>query len=81
RGNAPVGADRRLDGEKETRLFIEAVFADGLEATLEEHLQEIFNFSARLSTTPPEAVAAEAQSLADVGLDKLEALDLVLYSA
>ncbi|MGO6903600.1 alkylhydroperoxidase, partial [Rhizobium ruizarguesonis] len=44
-------------------------------------LQAIFNFSARLSTTPPEAAAADAQALADVGLDELEALDLVLSSA
>ncbi|MBY3173016.1 peroxidase-related enzyme [Rhizobium laguerreae] len=77
---AAVHASRFNNLTKHTDV-IEAVFADGLEATLDEHLQEIFNFSARLSTTPPEAVAADAQALADVGLDELEALDLVLSSA
>ncbi|MBY5767742.1 peroxidase-related enzyme [Rhizobium leguminosarum] len=77
---AAVHASRFNNLTKRTDV-IEAVFADGLEATLDEHLQAIFNFSARLSTTPPEAVTADAQSLADVGLDELEALDLVLSSA
>ncbi|MBY5917529.1 peroxidase-related enzyme [Rhizobium leguminosarum] len=77
---AAVHASRFNNLTKRTDV-IEAVFADGLEATLDEHLQAIFDFSARLSTTPPEAVAADAQSLADVGLDELEALDLVLSSA
>lgn len=60
---------------------IDAVFADGLDAVLDEHLQAIFDFSARLSTTPPEATAEDAQALGDVGLDELECLDLVLSSA
>ncbi|MCJ9720229.1 peroxidase-related enzyme [Agrobacterium sp. SHOUNA12C] len=60
---------------------IEAVFTDGLNATLDEHLQAIFDFSARLSTTPPKATEADAQALGDVGLDELERLDLVLSSA
>lgn len=77
---AAVHASRFNTLTKRTDV-IEAVFADGLEATLDEHLQAIFNFSARLSTTPPEADAADAQALADVGLDELEALDLVLSSA
>ncbi len=60
---------------------IEAVFADGLEARLDDHLQAIFDFSARLSTTPPAATAADAQALTDIGLDELERLDLVLSAA
>jgi uncharacterized peroxidase-related enzyme len=60
---------------------IEAVFADGLEATLDEHLQAIFDFSAHLSTTPPEATAADAQALVDVGLSELECLDLIQSAA
>jgi uncharacterized peroxidase-related enzyme len=60
---------------------IEAVFADGLEANLDDHLQAIFDFSARLSTTPSSATAADVQALADNGLDELECLDLVLSTA
>lgn len=77
---AAVHASRFNSLTKRTEV-IEAVFADGLAATLDEHLQAIFDFSARLSTTPPKATAADAQALADVGLDELEAVDLVLSSA
>jgi uncharacterized peroxidase-related enzyme len=61
--------------------IIEAVFADGLEAMLDDHLQAIFDFSARLSTTPPAVTAADRQALANIGLDDLECLDLVLSTA
>jgi uncharacterized peroxidase-related enzyme len=77
---AAVHASRFTNQTKRADV-IEAVFADGLEATLDEHLQAIFDFSARLSTTPPEATAADAQALGDVGLDELERLDLVLSAA
>lgn len=77
---AAVHASRFTNQTKRADI-IEAVFADGLEATLDEHLQAIFDFSARLSTTPPEATAADAQALGDVGLDELERLDLVLSAA
>jgi uncharacterized peroxidase-related enzyme len=77
---AAVHASRFTNQTKRADV-IEAVFADGLEATLDEHLQAIFDFSARLSTTPPEATAADAQALGDVGLDELERLDLVLSTA
>ena len=60
---------------------IDTVFADGLDAELDDHLQAIFDFSARLSTTPPTATAAVAQALADVGLGELESLDLILSAA
>ena len=77
---AAVHASRFNNLTKRTDV-IEAVFADGLDAVLDEHLQAIFDFSARLSTTPPEATAEDAQALGDVGLDELERLDLVLSSA
>lgn len=77
---AAVHASRFNNLTKRTDV-IEAVFADGLDAVLDEHLQAIFDFSARLSTTPPEATAQDAQALGDVGLDELERLDLVLSSA
>jgi uncharacterized peroxidase-related enzyme len=77
---AAVHASRFNNLTKRTDV-IDAVFADGLEAALDDHLQAIFDFSARLSTTPPAATAADAQTLTDVGLDDLECLDLVLSSA
>lgn len=75
-----VHASRFLNLTKRTDV-IDAVFADELDASLDEHLQAIFDFSAKLSPTPPQATVADAQALADVGLDELEALDLVLSSA
>jgi uncharacterized peroxidase-related enzyme len=77
---AAVHASRFNNLTKRTDV-IDAVFADGLEAALDDHLQSIFDFSAGLSTTPPAATAADAQTLTDVGLDDLECLDLVLSSA
>jgi len=77
---AAVHASRFINYTKRTDV-IEAVFADELDAELDEHLQAIFDFSAHLSTTPPEATQADAQDLADVGLSELESLDLVLSAA
>ncbi|MGY5801904.1 peroxidase-related enzyme [Rhizobium hainanense] len=77
---AAVHASRFISQTKRTDV-IEAIFADGLHAELDEHLQAIFDFSARLSPTPPEATEADAQALADVGFSELESLDLVLSSA
>jgi uncharacterized peroxidase-related enzyme len=77
---AAVHASRFISQTKRTDV-IDAIFADGLDAELDEHLQAIFDFSARLSTTPPAASEDDAQALGDVGLDELERLDLVLSAA
>jgi uncharacterized peroxidase-related enzyme len=77
---AAVHASRFISQTKRIDV-IDAIFADGLDAELDEHLQAIFDFSARLSTTPPEASEADAQALGDVGLDELERLDLVFSAA
>lgn len=77
---AAVHASRFISHTKRTDV-IDAIFADGLNAELDEHLQAIFDFSANLSTTPPTATQGDAQDLADVGLSELESLDLVLSSA
>ena len=77
---AAVHASRFISQTNRTDV-IEAIFADGLDAELDEHLQAIFDFSAHLSPTPPEATKADAQALADVGFSELESLDLVLSSA
>lgn len=77
---AAVHSSRFISHTKRTDV-IDSIFADGLDAELDEHLQAIFDFAARLSATPPEAAEADAQAIADIGLSELEALDLVLSSA
>jgi uncharacterized peroxidase-related enzyme len=77
---AAVHASRFINYTKRTDV-IDTIFADELDAELDEHLQAIFDFSAHLSITPPGATQADAQDLADVGLSELESLDLVLSSA
>lgn len=77
---AAVHASRFINHTRRTDV-IEAIFADELDVELDEHLQALFDFSAHLSTTPPQATEADARNLADVGLCELESLDLVLSSA
>ncbi len=77
---AAVHASRFINHTRRTDV-IEAIFADELDVELDEHLQALFDFSAHLSTTPPQATEADARNLADVGLSELESLDLVLSSA
>ncbi len=77
---AAVHASRFISHTKRNDV-IDAIFADGVEAELEEHLQAIFDFSAKLSSTPSEATGADAQALGDVGLDELQQLDLVFSAA
>ncbi|KRE20539.1 alkylhydroperoxidase [Bosea sp. Root483D1] len=60
---------------------IEEIFARGLDAELEEHQQAIFDFAAKLSKTPSEAAADDIAKLADLGLSKVEILDLILSAA
>jgi uncharacterized peroxidase-related enzyme len=60
---------------------IEAVFADGVDAQLEEHQQAIFDFAVKLSRTPAEAGPADADALRALGLSDLEMVDLVLSAA
>jgi uncharacterized peroxidase-related enzyme len=77
---AAVHASRFISHTRRTDV-IDAIFADELAVELDDHLQALFDFSAHLSTTPPQATEADAQNLADVGLSELESLDLVLSSA
>ncbi|CAN7350131.1 peroxidase-related enzyme [Bosea sp. LjRoot90] len=60
---------------------IEEIFDKGLDAELEEHQQAIFDFAAKLSKTPSEATADDIARLAELGLSKVELLDLVLSAA
>lgn len=60
---------------------IDEIFQRERQAKLEPRDQAIFDFSARLSETPPAIDEAAAADLADVGLNVLESVDLVLSSA
>lgn len=60
---------------------IDEIFAKGLDAELEEHQQAIFDFAAKLSKTPSETTAGDIAKLADLGLSKVEILDLILSAA
>jgi uncharacterized peroxidase-related enzyme len=75
-----VHASRYLGHTKRTDL-IETIFADELQARLPPREQAVFDFAARLSTTPIEAGPAEIQALNDAGLSELEQLDLILSAA
>lgn len=77
---AAVHASRFNQLTKRTDV-IEAIFADGTDAELEEHQQAVFDFAVRLSRTPSEATAADIAALRDLGLSQLEILDLILSAS
>jgi uncharacterized peroxidase-related enzyme len=77
---AAVHASRFNQLTKRTDV-IEAIFADGTDAELEEHQQAVFDFAVRLSKTPSEATAADIAALRDLGLSQLEILDLILSAS
>ena len=60
---------------------IDAIFADEREVRLEPRQQALFDFAAKLSTTPIETTRDDAQKLGEAGLSELEQLDLVLSAA
>ena len=60
---------------------IDAIFTDERAAVLPPRDQALFDFAAKLSTTPIEASADDAKALADVGMSELEQLDLILSAA
>lgn len=60
---------------------IERIFADEAEAKLEGREQAIFDFSVKLSRTPPEATEGDVAALRAAGLSDLEIVDLVLSAA
>jgi uncharacterized peroxidase-related enzyme len=71
----------RFNGLTKRPDVIEAIFKDELDAKIEPREQAIFDFSARLSTTPSQLTQGDADALRKAGLDELEMLDLVLSSA
>ena len=60
---------------------IEAIFAGGVEAELDDHSQAIFDFAVALSTTPAQATPDHVEALRNLGLSDLEMVDLVLSAA
>ncbi len=60
---------------------IEAIFAEGVNAALEENEEAIFAFSVKLSKTPSEVTAADIVSLRNTGLSDIEIVDLILSAA
>jgi len=60
---------------------IDTIFAGEREAVLPPRDQALFDFAAKLSTTPVEAGVSDAKAMADVGMSPLEQLDLVLSAA
>lgn len=71
----------RFNGLTKRTDVIEEIFAKGVEADLEENQQAIFDFAVKLSKTPSEATAADIAALADLGLSKVEILDLILSAS
>jgi uncharacterized peroxidase-related enzyme len=69
-----IGLTKRED-------VIGKIFADERKARLEPRHQALFDFVAKLSTTPLEATSDDAQALKKAGLSELEQLDLVLSAA
>lgn len=77
---AAVHASRFI-GLTQGNDVIDTIFTHERDARLEERQQAIFDFAVKLSTTPIEADADDAQRLADAGLSALEQFDLVLSAA
>ncbi|MHA7883247.1 peroxidase-related enzyme (plasmid) [Nitratireductor rhodophyticola] len=62
-------------------LAMQAIFADGEDAELDERQKAIFLFAAKLSKAPSEATEEDMQALRDAGLKDDEILDLILSAS
>ncbi len=77
---AAVHAQRHAQLSRDESVT-DKIFRDGKDAQLEPRDKAILNFSHKLSQFPPQVTADDAKKIADQGLDKLEAIDLVLSTA
>jgi uncharacterized peroxidase-related enzyme len=77
---AAVHASRHAQLAKDTAVTDE-LFARGEKAELPPREQAIFDFSVKLSQTPPAVTEADAARLRAVGLDEAEIVDLILSTA
>ncbi|SEC15092.1 uncharacterized peroxidase-related enzyme [Nitratireductor aquibiodomus] len=77
---AAVHASRYNQLIKDEQVM-EAIFADGEKAELDERQKAIFLFAAKLSKAPSEATEEDMQALRDAGLKDDEILDLILSAS
>lgn len=77
---AAVHASRHAQLAKDTAVTDE-LFARGEKAELPPREQAIFDFSVKLSQSPPAVTEADAARLREVGLSEAEIVDLVLSTA
>ncbi|MGN6097833.1 MAG: peroxidase-related enzyme [Bosea sp. (in: a-proteobacteria)] len=71
----------RFNGLTKRPEVMDTIFRDERDARLEPREQAIFDFAAQLSETPPKVEEAAVENLDTVGLDMLEAVDLVFSAA
>ncbi|MCC5781129.1 peroxidase-related enzyme [Nitratireductor sp. B36] len=77
---AAVHASRYNQLTKNEQVM-QAIFANGEEAELDERQKAIFLFAAKLSKAPSEATEEDMQALRDAGLKDDEILDLILSAS
>ncbi|WP_089176260.1 peroxidase-related enzyme [Bosea sp. AS-1] len=77
---AAVHASRHAQLAKDTAVTDE-LFARGEKAALPPREQAIFDFSVKLSQTPPAVTEADAARLREAGLNEAEIVDLILSTA
>jgi len=77
---AAVHSSRYLQLTKRKEV-VDTIFADGIEADLDEHSQALFDFAVTLSRTPPAASPEHITALIDVGLSEIEIVDLILSAS
>lgn len=57
---------------------VDEIFQNGVEAELDDYSQAIFEFAVALAKSPPSADESHVRALQDLGLSKLQIVDLVL---
>lgn len=77
---AAVHAQRHAQLSRDESVT-DKLFLEGEKAKLDPKNQAIFDFALKLSQFPPKTDALDAQGLAKAGLNKEEAVDLVLSTA
>ncbi|MBB6261408.1 putative peroxidase-related enzyme [Paenochrobactrum gallinarii] len=77
---AAVHAQRHAQLSRDESVT-DKLFLEGEKAQLDPKNQAIFDFALKLSQFPPKTDGADAKRLAEVGLNKEEAVDLVLSTA
>jgi len=77
---AAVHASRHAQLSKDTAVTDE-LFARGEQAKLSQRDQAIFDFSVKLSQSPPAVTEADAARLREAGVNEAEAVDLILSTA